>query len=151
ICVVNAGIMLGKGLPPDEVTADVWGRSFMVNAAGPIACAAAFVRQVARSKERKLLAMSSLVASIGSNDAGGHYPYRASKTALNGLWRSFAIDHPEVIAVLASPGRVQTDMTDFKGEFSAAQGASNVRRIIHGLTQADSGKFYYWDGKPLPW
>jgi NAD(P)-dependent dehydrogenase (short-subunit alcohol dehydrogenase family) len=151
VCVVNAGVMLGKGLAPEAVSQEHWTQSFLVNAVGPIACAAAFVRQVARSRERKLLAMSSLVASVGSNDAGGHYPYRASKTALNALWRSFAVDHPEIIAVMVSPGRVQTDMTEFKGDFSAEQAATNVRRIVQGLSQADSGRFFYYDGQPLPW
>lgn len=151
VCVVNAGVMLGKGLAPEDVSLDNWTQSFLVNAVGPISCAAALVRQIARSKERKLMAMSSLVASVGLNDAGGHYPYRASKTALNALWRSFAIDHPEIIAAMVSPGRVKTGMTQFQGEFSAQQAAGNVRRIIQGLTQADSGKFFYYDGQPLPW
>lgn len=151
IFIANAGILEGKGLTPSEVDRETWLRSFQINTIAPAACADAFVRQVARSEQRKLVAISSFVGSIGSNDTGGHYPYRASKSALNAVWRSFAIDHPEVIAALLSPGRIRTRMTNFDAQFSTEEAAANIRKIIAGLTPADTGRFLHFTGETLPW
>jgi NAD(P)-dependent dehydrogenase (short-subunit alcohol dehydrogenase family) len=79
----------------------------------PLACAGAFVRQVGRSREKKMIAIGSIVGSISAAARGGYYPYRASKAALNAVWHAFAIDHPEVIAAVLHPGRMRTDMTRY--------------------------------------
>ena len=52
--------------------------------------AQAFVEHVARSNERKLIAISSRLGSIAGNS--GRYTYRASKTALNMEWKCLSID-----------------------------------------------------------
>jgi NAD(P)-dependent dehydrogenase (short-subunit alcohol dehydrogenase family) len=50
------------------------------------ACSAA-----ARDRTKKVVGISSLAASITTYDIAGHYIYRASKAALNSLWRSLSI------------------------------------------------------------
>ncbi len=151
VFIANAGVLSGRGMRPELVDRETWMHLYEVNTVAPIACAAAFVRQVARSNERKLLAMSSYVGSIESNVEGGHYPYRASKAALNAVWKSFSIDHPEVIAAVLSPGHVRTRMTNFEAAFSTEEAATNVRSVIRQLTQADSGHLIHYDGTRLPW
>jgi len=56
--------------------------------------------------------MSSGQGSVGNNDRGGFEVYRASKSALNQLMRSFAARHaddPRTLLLMA-PGWVQTDL-----------------------------------------
>src|SRR5438445_228955 len=76
----------------------------------PLALAGAFRDHVARSAERKAIAISSRLGSMAANDSGGLYVYRSSKAALNAVWRSFALDNKDLTAVVFHPGWVATDM-----------------------------------------
>ena len=64
---------------------------FEVNTLAPLMMAEAFVEHVARSQERKLIAISSRLGSIALADSG-RYAYRASKTALNMEWKGLSKD-----------------------------------------------------------
>jgi NAD(P)-dependent dehydrogenase (short-subunit alcohol dehydrogenase family) len=150
VLIANAGIYVARDMTAATVDAAAWLESFAVNAVAPLACAGAFLAQVARSRERKMLAISSAVASVGHVEVGGNYVYRSSKAALNSAWRIFALDHPEVIAALLSPGRVHTDMNP-RGPLSPEESISALRRIIARLTPQDSGRFFRYDGNTPPW
>lgn len=156
LLIANAGVMSAhpKSSPLD-IPIEAWLNDFQVNALGAIRVAAAFAPHVAASTERKLVAISSLLASIGSNAMGGHYSYRASKAALNALWRSFAVDHPELIAVLLSPGLLRTDMTRYESAWDTlndpAPRVTALRGVIARLTQADSGGSFNFSGDVMPW
>jgi len=122
-----------------------------VNAMAPVALAGAFVGAVARSGERKMIAITSRLGSIAANNDGGLYGYRSSKAALNALWRSFAIDHPEIIASLLHPGWVRTDMGGAGAPLSPEESVAGMRRVIARLGKADSGRFYDYQGESIPW
>ena len=49
------------------------------------------------------------------------------------------------------PGWVQTDMGGPNAEITAEESASGIRGVIAGLTKADSGNFYKWNGDIHPW
>ena len=157
VFVANAGVMTTTPAKrQDEIDEPAWLEAFRVNAVAPLACACAFVGHVARSGERKMLAMSSWTGSISSNTTGGHYAYRASKAALNALWRSFALDHPEIIAAVLSPGPMRTDMTRYDAARWESlplpeEHISRLRAIIARLTPTDSGGFFHFTGEQLPW
>ena len=59
--------------------------------------------------------MSARVGSIGDNQLGGWYSYRASKTALNQLTKTMAIEcsrrKTNVACILLHPGTVDTDLS----------------------------------------
>ena len=152
VLIANAGIM-GPRLTPETVAeeAEAWLETFRVNTMAPLALAGAFEAQVARSEERKMIAITSGLGSIGSNTEGGYYAYRASKAALNAVWCSYAIDHPLIIAVLLSPGWVRTDMGGASAPLAPEESIAGMRRVIARLGKAESGRFYGHDGKPLPW
>jgi NAD(P)-dependent dehydrogenase (short-subunit alcohol dehydrogenase family) len=150
VLIANAGVYLDKGLPMEALGAAPWLESFAVNAIGPIVCAAAFLPQVARSSERKMIALGSGAASITEIRYGGGYAYRSSKAALHVSWRTLAFDHPEIIATLISPARVRTDMNP-DAPLSPETSVNGMRQVIARLTAADSGKFYRYDGTILPW
>lgn len=156
VFIANAGVMSAPYMTPEAIDEAAWLADFRINVIATLACAAAFVGSVARSRQRKMLAMSSGVASIADNRSGGKYAYRSSKAALNAAWRSFAIDHPEVIAALLVPGPLRTDMTRYDPQRwpslpEPAQHIAGLRKVIASLTPAQSGTFLRYDGAIVPW
>lgn len=157
VFIANAGAMTASPYMKAQAIDEAgWLQDFRVNAIAPLACAAAFLKPVARSRQRKMVAMSSGVGSIAGNSVGGKYAYRSSKAALNAAWHSFAVDHLEVIVALLVPGPLRTDMTRYDpGRWpSLPEPAANIaglRKVIAGLTPADSGGFFRFDGTTVPW
>jgi len=93
------------------------------------------------------------MGSIDDNTSGGSYLYRSSKTAVNMVMKSLAIDlQPKGIsAVTLHPGWVQTDMGGSNALINARQSVSGMRVVIENLTLANSGKFIAYDGKEIAW
>jgi NAD(P)-dependent dehydrogenase (short-subunit alcohol dehydrogenase family) len=157
VFIANAGILpVPPQTPLSEISEAAWLNSFRTNSMAPLMCANALLPHVARSKERKMLALGSRIGSISSNTVGGHYVYRASKAALHANWRSFALDHPEIIAAVLSPGPLRTDMTRHDtARWSHLEEPPEViaklRALIAGLKSADSGKFLHFTGEEVPW
>jgi len=108
LLVVNAGIT-DADVPAAEVDDDVFARVMLTNALAP-------VRVVERLSDRvasrgTVAVMSSRQGSVSLNTRGGHEVYRASKSALNQLVRSYdARRTDERTLVLVHPGWVQTDL-----------------------------------------
>jgi len=150
LLIANAGIYRDKGMPFERLDADAWDDSFAVNAKAPMICAAAFLPHVARSEERKMIALGSGAASIAQIRYGGGVAYRASKAALHMSWRMLAFDHPEIIATVLSPGRVRTDMNP-DVPLLPQESVKGMRAVIARLTQAESGAFLRYDGAAMPW
>jgi NAD(P)-dependent dehydrogenase (short-subunit alcohol dehydrogenase family) len=151
VLIANAGIAGPRGMTPDAIDVAAWTEVFHVNTMAPLALAGAFRAHVARSAERKAIAISSILGSIGVNAEGGLYVYRSSKAALNAVWRSFALDNKDLIAAVLHPGWVQTDMGGTSAPVLPADSVAGVRRVIAGLKESDSGGFFAYDGKALPW
>jgi NAD(P)-dependent dehydrogenase (short-subunit alcohol dehydrogenase family) len=157
VMICNAGAMTARReAKPEEIPEAAWLEAFRVNTIAPLMCASAFASHVAQSGQRKMVVMSSWIGSIGANTIGAHYVYRASKSGLNAVWRSFAIDHPELIVAALSPGALRTDMTRYDGARweqlpEPAEHIAKLRQIIARLEQGDSGSFFHFNGERLPW
>lgn len=151
VLIANAGIVGPRDMAPDATDEAAWSEVFRVNAMAPLALASAFRAHVARSAERKAVAVSSRLGSMGANDSGGLYVYRSSKAALNAVWRSFAIDNQGLIACVLHPGWVATDMGGSSAPVKPPESVAGMRKVIAGLTPAESGMFFGYDGERLPW
>jgi NAD(P)-dependent dehydrogenase (short-subunit alcohol dehydrogenase family) len=151
VLIANAGIGFPDDMSPTAIDEERWMRAFRINTMAPLALAVAFRPQVARSRLRKVVGISSYLGSIGGNAGGGAYIYRSSKAALNAVWRSFALDNPDLVAVVLSPGWVRTDMGGPAAPLSPGESVKAMRRVIAGLSPADSGSFIDREGKPVPW
>lgn len=135
-------------------------RSFAVNAIGPALLMKHFLPLLPRQGRAVFASLSARVGSIGDNRLGGWYSYRASKTALNQLIHTAAIElartHPEAVCVALHPGTVETRLSapfvhEGQSCLSATQAAKHLLSVIAGLRSADSGSFFDWRGKPIPW
>ena len=151
VLIANAGISGPRGMTAEAIDGEGWAQTFRINAMAPLALAAACHAPVARSAERKMVAITSRLGSIGANSEGGMYAYRSSKAALNAAWRSYALDHRDIIAVLLHPGWVRTDMGGKAAALEPKDSIAGMRRVIARLGKAESGGFYGYDGNSIPW
>lgn len=151
VAIANAGISPGHKVSIAEIDEDAWLETFAVNSVAPMALAGALLPALKRGEQKKLIAITSRMGSIGENTAGGSYPYRASKAALNAAWHSLANDHREVIAVVLHPGWVRTDMGGSGAPVGPKDSVAGMRRVIAKLKPGDSGRFFDFEGKELPW
>ncbi|PLX90399.1 MAG: short-chain dehydrogenase, partial [Desulfuromonas sp.] len=101
----------------------------------------------------KIANISSRMGSIGDNDSGGRYGYRASKAALNAFGKSLAIDLEKLGIAVAQlhPGFVKTRMVDFSGIISTEESVAGLVQIIEAMNLDNSGSFWHCNGELLPW
>ncbi|HVY13620.1 MAG TPA: SDR family oxidoreductase [Rhodopila sp.] len=153
VLILCAGILLGREMTADQVDRAAWAETFAVNAIAPLAIAGALRPHLRRGTQRKLVAVSSRLGSMGENLRGGLYMYRSSKAALNAVWRSLAIDwQPDgLLCTVLHPGWVRTDMGGPNGDIDARESVTGMRKVIAGLTPAQSGAFFNYDGTPIAW
>ncbi len=143
-----------KQLTPEAMLAQ-----FRLNAVGPALVLRHVPGLLARDRPAVVAALSARVGSIGDNRAGGWHSYRAAKAALNQIVRGAAIElarsHPQAACVALHPGTVQTDLArKYVGNHPAVtpqDAAANLLRVIDGLGAQDSGGFFDWAGKAIPW
>ena len=114
---------------------------------------AVLLENVAASHHKKVVNITSKVGSIGDGPSGGSYAYRSSKTALNMAMVNAAheLKNRGITILLIHPGWVQTDMGGPTAPVAIEQSITGIRRIIDKATQAETGHFYDYTGKQLPW
>jgi len=104
--------------------------------------------------------LSARVGSIADNRLGGWYSYRASKAALNQLVRTASVElkrlRPAAICAAYHPGTVDSALSapfrktglDVQSPDAAAGACLSV---LDRLTPTDSGGFFDYTGKAVPW
>lgn len=150
--IANAGISGDLTLEPEAITADELLHVFDTNLFGVLLLVRALKPNLLAGNRRLAMAMSSLMSSIGANDWGTQYGYRATKTALNAAWRSLADEwRPDgVTCVLLRPGFVKTDMTNHQG-MEVSVSVAGMLKVVESLTLADSGRVIGYDGLDVAW
>jgi NAD(P)-dependent dehydrogenase (short-subunit alcohol dehydrogenase family) len=153
LLINNAGTYGPRGLGFGNLDYDAWENVLRTNLLGPMRVAETFVNHLAASEIRKVVFISSKVGSIADNSSGGAYLYRTSKTALNMAVKSLSLDLADrrIICLLFHPGWVKTDMGGSSALIDAATSVAGMRAVIDRATAAESGHFYTYDGKELPW
>ncbi len=161
--IINAAGMLHDGnLMPEKRLADLNYQQmqaiFQTNTMGPALVMRHFLPLL--DGERAIMAMlSAKVGSIGDNQLGGWYSYRASKAALNMLVKTAAIElarnQKHSVLVALHPGTVNSRLSrPFRGELigrPAHDAASDMLTVLNTLRPSDSGTFLAYDGTRLPW
>ena len=160
---VAIGILAPVGHAPEKslaaMEAEAMARVMAVNAIGP----ALILRHVPQLLDRRargvVVVLSARVGSIGDNHIGGWHSYRASKAALNQIVHGAAIElarsHKQAVCVALHPGTVATSFTaDYAGRHKTVppeQAAQNLLSVIDGLQPTDTGRFFDYAGKEVPW
>jgi len=137
-------------------------RYFQVNSIGAVLLAKHFLPLLRHSDHSVFASISAKVGSIGDNQLGGWYGYRASKAALNMFMRTVAIEYgrssPKTLVVMLHPGTTDTRLSrPFQRNvpadklFSVERTVTQLLTVIEQLQEGDSGQFFSWDGSRLPW
>jgi NAD(P)-dependent dehydrogenase (short-subunit alcohol dehydrogenase family) len=145
-----------------QIRADHLAHYFQVNSIGAVLIAKHALPLLKHSDRSVFASISAKVGSIGDNQLGGWYGYRASKAALNMLMHTVAIEYsrksPKTIVVLLHPGTTDTRLSKpfQRGVppdklFSVERTVTQLLSVINGLQPDDSGQFFSWDGSHLPW
>lgn len=154
VLINNAGVYGGSSRNVlGALDYDLWARVLKINAQAPVRMTEAFLPHVLRSQRKLVVAITSLMGSMGDNSSGGAIIYRTSKAALNAAMKSIAIDlKPRGVGVMIlHPGWVKTDMGGANAPTSPAESVTGLRRVIDGFTPGDSGRFLDFRGRELPW
>ncbi|MDX2213710.1 MAG: SDR family NAD(P)-dependent oxidoreductase [Oculatellaceae cyanobacterium bins.114] len=149
-----------KGL--QQIQSDRLLRYFQVNSIGAVLLAKHLVPLLKHGDRSVFASISAKVGSIGDNQLGGWYGYRASKAALNMFMRTVAIEYhrksPKTLVTLLHPGTTDTQLSKpFQRNvppeklFSVDRTVTQLLAVIEQLQPEDSGQFFSWDGSRLPW
>ena len=148
----NAGISGKRGMALGSFDYESWEEVLRVNVLGAAAVAEALLANVLAGERKVIAMMSSRLGSIAES-SGMTLPYATSKAALNMLVKGLAaqLASKGVVVVALSPGWVRTDMGGASAPLAPETSVGNLRSVIAGLEQRDSGKFLSHDGSPIPW
>jgi NAD(P)-dependent dehydrogenase (short-subunit alcohol dehydrogenase family) len=165
IVVATGALTFADGTAPEKslraIDADRMAQMFALNTIGPVLIAKHMLPLLPRERRGVFAALSARVGSISDNRLGGWHSYRASKAALNMLVRNFAIEmrrsHPEALVVALHPGTVDTGLSRAfqrnlpEGQLTTSgEAAAHLVAVLNGLTPADNGGVFAWDGQPIP-
>lgn len=165
LVIVATGVLHDTALQPEktwrDISPDAFARAFAINATGPALIAKHFLPLLARDRRAAFAALSARVGSIEDNRLGGWAAYRASKAALHQIVRTCAIElarkNKAALCVALHPGTVDTALSaPFQRGvtpeklFTPAYSAERLLSVIDGLSPADSGQAFAWDGARIP-
>jgi NAD(P)-dependent dehydrogenase (short-subunit alcohol dehydrogenase family) len=164
--VVTNGLLSNESIRPERKVSDLNAEAFSaimsVNALLPMRSLTAFWPLIRTSEAPRIAVLSARVGSLGDNELGGWYSYRASKAALNMMMKCAAIEvrrlNKQAKLVAYHPGTVDSPLSKpfqrsvpdgklFTPAFSAAQ-------LIDILDRSEpDGELAYldWAGERIPW
>ena len=161
--VVATGALEINGAVPEKtiraVTVQAMMDQFMLNTVGPALILKHAHRLLPRDRKSVFAVLSARVGSIGDNRLGGWISYRAAKAAVNQVVHTTAIElsrtHRQAICVALHPGTVATRFTEKylsrHPSVAPETAAANLLNVMDGLTVDQTGLFFDWAGKPIPW
>jgi NAD(P)-dependent dehydrogenase (short-subunit alcohol dehydrogenase family) len=153
VFINNAGVYGPRDANFGNVDGPAMAEVLYTNAVAPVLLTQLLIDNVRKGSGKKLVYVSSKMGSIADNGRGGSYIYRSSKTALNSIVKSLALDFaPEGIAAATlHPGWVRTDMGGPNGLIDAPESVSGMLNVIDGLSVANTGQFFNYDGATIAW
>ncbi len=150
LAVYVAGVFgseAGAGEAPDDELFDAVMQANVRGAMQALPLVAPFVEAACG----KFAFITSGMGSIADAQSSMGWIYRASKAALNMAVHAARHDYPGMTLVTMNPGWVQTDMGGPGAPTSVHDSVAGMRRVIDGLTPADSGSFQSYDGRKMDW
>ncbi|MFI4988841.1 MAG: SDR family oxidoreductase [Alphaproteobacteria bacterium] len=152
LLINNAGISGPREEAMPAVSDADWLEVFHVNAIAPLRVAEALAENVAKSRMKLMVYITSQMGSI-ARMAPGRRPYRMSKAALNAGARGLALELAGrgITSVVFHPGWVRTDMGGPGGALDVETSIAGMRATIARLKPSDNGRFLNYDGAEIPW
>lgn len=149
LLLVSAGVT-GADEPVGAVDAAEFTRVLVTNAWAPLQAIELLDGLVAPGGT--VAVMSSRQGSIGLNTRGGHEVYRASKSALNQLMRSYATRaQPDRTLLCLHPGWVRTELGGAGAPLTVEQSVAGLVRTIEAHRGQPGLQFRDHEDAVVPW
>ncbi len=146
----------------EDISADALHEIFHANTVIPSLWLKLLLRVITGKQPCVVAVLSARVGSIGDNRMGGWYAYRTSKSALNMMLKTFAVEYARraknVKLISFHPGTTDTPLSK---PFQASVPQENLfstafvaDRLVGVMDQSDvDGQLSYldWDGKAIVW
>lgn len=165
VCICH-GVLHSDSIWPEkrleDISADALHEIFHANTVIPSLWLKLLHRVLAGKRRCVVAALSARVGSIGDNRMGGWYAYRTSKSALNMMLKTLAVEYARraknVKLISFHPGTTDTPLSK---PFQASVRKENLfstafvaDRLVGIMDRAEvDGQLSYldWDGKPIAW
>ncbi|MBD3665850.1 SDR family NAD(P)-dependent oxidoreductase [Sulfitobacter sp. TSTF-M16] len=163
LIIVATGALEIDGAEPEKtiraISQQAMTDQLTLNAVGPALVLRHAADLLPKDTRGVFAVMSARVGSIGDNRLGGWISYRTAKAAVNQVVHTASIElarsHPHSICVAMHPGTVKTQFTEkYLGRHPAtepSEAAAHLLDVIDGLVPDDTGQFFDWAGKAVPW
>lgn len=164
LTILATGMLHDGDIMPEkslrDISAEKLRRIYEVNTILPALSAKHFLPVLNKNSKSVFAALSARVGSIGDNQLGGWYAYRASKTALNMIIKCASIEmarlNRNAIVIGLHPGTVDSPLSrPFQSKiaaqklFSPQDAAEKLVTVINNLSIEHSGKCFAWDGQEI--
>lgn len=150
VLVNNAGVLLDEDKEALKITPEIFEATLRTNTLGPWLVARAFAPLLKKSREPRVVNVSSGGGQLEDGADGWAPAYCVSKTALNGVTVQLAAALPKCAVNSVCPGWVRTDMGGENATRSVAEGAATIVWLATDAPHDLSGKFVK-DRKVIPW
>jgi NAD(P)-dependent dehydrogenase (short-subunit alcohol dehydrogenase family) len=150
VLVNNAGILLDEDKDALTITPEIFETTLRTNTLGPWLVTQAFVPLLNKSREPRIVNVSSGGGQLEDGADGWAPAYCVSKTALNGVTVQLAAALPKCAVNSVCPGWVRTDMGGGNATRSVAEGAATIVWLATDAPHDLTGKFVK-DRKVIPW
>jgi NAD(P)-dependent dehydrogenase (short-subunit alcohol dehydrogenase family) len=150
VLVNNAGILLDEDKSALTLTSDIFETTLRTNTLGPWLVAQAFAPLLKKSREARVVNVSSGGGQLDGGADGWAPGYCVSKTALNGVTVQLAAALPKCAVNSVCPGWVRTDMGGENATRSVGEGAGTIVWLATEAPHNLTGKFVK-DRKVIPW
>ena|SRR5579859_1226460 len=126
---------------------------FETNSLGPLRVSRAFLPLLRKSKNPRVVNVTSGNGSISGKAYEGFYAYDTSKAALNMISRTFAIEFKKegICCVALDPGWVRTDMGGSDASLSPEESATAIVKTTKRLTIDGTSQFIDRNGEKMNW
>lgn len=163
LVLVATGALEINGAAPEKtikgISAQAMLDQFALNAVGPALALSHAPALLPRDAPSVFAVLSARVGSIGDNRIGGWISYRSAKAAVNQVVRTASVElsrtHKQAACIALHPGTVETPFTEkYLGRHPsvpASEAAENLLRVIDDISPDQTGQFFDWAGKEVPW
>ena len=164
LLINNAGVQLenygsaayeskGEDPNPANYNYDLWAETMKVNLFAPTNLTGHLTPMLERSSNAKVIMMSSGIASLENTWHAGRYAYKTSKAALNMVVRTVGewLQTKKIATFAISPGWTKTDMGGPNAPHDSKTAVRGLYKVISEAEFSNTGNFYNFDGKKIPW